>query len=369
MADPNPSEAKTAPTRAKVVPFQAKHLPEVFALYAEVFGPSGARDFEARWQWSQEANEMPDATRRWSLVDGDKVVGFLGTVPQRFRIAGRDVVVHSSCDFMVHPSHRFHGIALMKEHFRACDNSVSLDDMPATIALVKMMKAKQLGTATRWVRVLDARLARERIPRLSQVPAPLFAPATWALRAYDRARATVLLPRVRAIGHFDSRFDRFFHATVPPSAVTVVRDRAHLDWRYGAASPHKQRTIGIATDEEGELEGYVVSATSQDKSDPSGYIFELHAKNSAPAALFGALLTFACRQIRREGGQLARLHWMPSITGAPESVLLANHFRKRTHEHVLLAKFKDPALEEAASRPNVWDYGFGDAEASHSVGG
>jgi hypothetical protein len=254
----------------------------------------------------------------------------------------------------------------MREYFRTCDNCVSLDDMPATIAVLKMMKAVPVENAVRFVRVLDGRVAREKIARLARVPEIAFLPATWALAAYDAARA-VRLPRVQEVRDFDVRFDRFFAATLEARSVSLVRDSTYLAWRYGPLSPHRSRTIGVLTDAQGELEGYVVSATSPSDVDRSGYIFELHVRPGAPPDAFGALLTFASRRIRREGGHLARLHWMRSATGAPESVMHANRFARRTHEHILLVKFRDPALQALAAEASRWDYGFGDAEASHSV--
>jgi GNAT superfamily N-acetyltransferase len=364
---PEPSAAPKRAKSAKVQPFEKSHLPEVIGLYEEVFGKVGARDFAERWRWSQEENGYPAETLRWSLLDGTKLVGFLATVPQRFRVAGTEVLVHSSCDFMVHPDYRFHGIALMREYFRACDNCVSLDDMPATIAVLKMMKAVPIENAVRCVRVLDAEVAKERIPRLANVPALAFLPATLALRAYDAARA-LTLPKVREVREFDGRFDRFFAATVDARAISLVRDSRYLSWRYGPLSPHRSRTVGVIEGAQGELEGYVVSATGFSHGEPSGYIFELHVRPGAAPDVTSALLTFACRQIRREGGHLARLHWMRSATGVPESLLRTNRFSRRTHEHVLLVKFRDAALQAAAAEASRWDYGFGDAEASHSVG-
>jgi GNAT superfamily N-acetyltransferase len=369
MAEPSPPVPGAPPQRtksAKVRPFEKSHLPDVIGLYEEVFGKKGARDFAERWRWSQEENGFPTETLRWTLLDGARLVGFLATVPQRFRVAGHEVLVHSSCDFMVHPDYRFHGIALMREYFRTCDNCVSLDDMPATIAVLKMMKAVPIDNAVRYVRVLDGRVARERVRRLSRVPELAFAPATWALAAYDAGRA-LRLPRVEQVPDFDVRFDRFFSGTLEARSISLVRDSRYLSWRYGPLSPHRSRTIGIVTDRQKELEGYVVSAPSQGREDRSGYIFELHVRPGAPSSTFSALLTFACRRLRHEGCRLARLHWMRSTTGVPEAVLGANRFTRRAHQHVLLVKFRDAALQAAAAEASRWDYGFGDAEASHSV--
>src|SRR5688500_2174086 len=302
MAEPSPPEPGAPAQRAKstkVRAFEKGHLPDVIRLYEEVFGKKGARDFAERWRWSQEENGFPAETRRWSLLDGSRLVGFLATVPQRFRVAGHEVLVHSSCDFMVHPDYRFHGISLMREYFRACDNCVSLDDMPATIAVLKMMKAAPIDNAVRYVRALDGRVAREHVSRLARIPELAFVPATWALAAYDAGRA-LRLPAVEESPDFDVRFDRFFSATQEARSISLVRDSTYLAWRYGPLSPHRSRTIGIVTDRQRELEGYVVCATAASRDDRSGYIFELHVRPGAPDSTFSALLTFACRRLRRQ---------------------------------------------------------------------
>jgi hypothetical protein len=364
--DAVPEPKKSART-AKVEPFVMGQLEDVFKLYRTVFGAEGAAAFRARFRWSQEENGLPEKTLRWVLVDGPRVVGFLATIPQRFRIAGADVLVHYSCDYMVHPDYRFYGIALMREYFRACDNCVSLDDVPATIAVLKMMKAKPIAQAHRYVRVLDARAARGRVARLDSVPDAAFMPATWALAGYDLAQSA-RGPRVRELSNFDERFDRFFERTMDASAVSLVRDAAYLRWRYGASSPHRARRIGVVTDDSSELLGYVVCCASGSKSDPTGYVFELAAVPHAPASVFRALLTFASRRIRQDGGYLARMHWLPGATSVSETSLAAGHFARRKHQHVLLAKLRDESMQAKVSDPAVWRYSFGDSEASHSVG-
>ena len=367
MPEPSPPEKKKPARTAKVEPFVMSQLEDVFALYRVVFGAEGAAAFRARFRWSQQENGSERETLRWVLADGPKVVGFLATIPQRFRVAGTDVLVHYSCDYMVHPDYRFYGISLMREYFRACDNCVSLDDVPATIAVFKMMKALPVGEAHRYVRLVDARELRGRVARLDALPDLAFLPANLALAGYDRL-ATMLRPRVDELTDFDERFDRFFDRCMNPRSVSLVRDATYLRWRYGSISPHRMRRIGVVMDRSQELVGYVVCCASSSPADPTGYVFELLALPGSPDAVYGALLTFACRRIRDEGGHLARIHWVAGPTSIREPMLKASHFVRRTHQHVLFAKFRDEALQTHASDPAVGQYSFGDAEASHIFG-
>jgi hypothetical protein len=349
-----------------VSPLKPEQLEDVFALYATVFGDEAALGFRSRFKWALVDNGSPDATPKWVLLSEDRVVGFLAAIPQRFRVAGRDAVVHYSCDYMVHPAHRFHGMALMKEYFRACDNCVSLDDVPATIGVLKMMKALPIARVARFGKLLDARALPVQVPRLASVPAAVLAPATWALDLYDRLRAATL-PKVVVSPDFDKRFTRFFEQNLPADGVSLVRDHDYLNWRYGTASPQAARVITSVVDDAGELQAYAVSAPLADSPRRVGCIFELHSLPSAPAGALEALLLDAGRRLRAKGCHVVRFHLTPTPNDSIESALRYAQFGRRQAEHVFLVKFRDEALKSHAHELKHWSYSFGDSEASHGV--
>ncbi len=358
--------AKPPLTKPTVIDYQPDHHEAVFRLYAEVFGQEGSANFRARWRWSQVENQAPEETQRWVLVTNDRVVGFLATVPLPYRVGGRDVLVKYSCDFMVHPEFRFYGLALMRAYMKTCSHCVSLDDIGATIAILKMMGATPIGNSQGYARPLDTSALIRRDPRLRHLPGFALSGGDLALRTYDRARALACLSRIEEVPDFDARFDRFFWRCEAVTPVTLRRGSAFLNWRYGPNSPHAGRRIGVVLDSRGEIEGYIVACAST-AAQRWGHVFELHGLPELPRRHYAALLLFACRVLRNEGCSVLRLFHFETRTTAPVQALKEVHFMRRQHQHTLLAKFGEASLNALALDSKNWSYSFGDAEASYSL--
>lgn len=349
----------------ELLPFDKPlHFEKVLSLYADVFGAGAAVSFRARFRWSQEENLFPRDTHQWILADGADVVGFVAALPQRFRIGGRDVLAHSSSDYMVRPDHRFHGIRLMRELFRRCENCVSLDNAEATIAVLTLLKCRSVGELHRWTKVLDGRAARGRLTWAKNVPEAAFSLANAGLRVVDRARGSRAF-EVREVPAFDARFDRLFERLASRAPAMMVRGAEYLDWRYGPSSPQSRRSVGTITDPSGELLGYVVACASSD-GDHAGYVLEL-ATSEAHDEIALALLSFAIERLRERGAWLVRYHHLPSNATFSPSVLERLGFVRRQPGYRLMVKLADPSAAAIASDAQSWNYSFGDSEASHGA--
>lgn len=347
-----------------LLPFEAAlHFEQVNSLYREVFGPIAAQSFNARWRWSQEENLYPENTPRWVLTAGSRVVGFLTTIPQRYRIAGQDVVAHSTADFMVSPAYRFHGLKLIREFFRTCENSVSLDDVPDTLAVLKWMKCTSVGVMHRHVKVLDARLLRSRAAWAARVPDAAFLPINLGLRAFDRALTAGRAGKPKLTPSFDARFDRFSDRLAEKLAAVMVRDVPYLNWRYGPKSPHANRKIGVVVDAAGELEGFVVVCRSGD-AEHTGFILDLETLPPGNPDVTAALLRFAVDRLREDGAWSVRYHRLVALSAAPSPLLKQFRFSRRKARHELVVKFRQEAVFRAAKDIDRWSYSFGDSEAS-----
>jgi hypothetical protein len=341
-------------------PYDANDFEKVLALYAEVFGQVAALAFERRFQWSQIENMSPESSPKWVLEQGGAIVGFLGTVPVPYVVNGTRVLTHSTCDYMVKPTVTFHGIKLMREAFKHC-SVVSLDDIPATIAVSKFLKARSVAIMERHVKVLDARLLARKYPGVKKLPHLLFWPSRVALAVPDRPRA-LLAPRARTLTEgFDARFDRLFQRCLAASSkrACVVKDARYLTWRYGPRSPHSQCVVGVIGNGDG-IDGYVVCGLSND-DEHTGFILDLvTAPDALPGAVDG-LVAFALKTLRRLGAWLVRWH---VLADDDQSALARWGFRRRAAKHELLVRLQDPNLEQSAS---AWAQQFGDTEASHGA--
>ncbi len=358
--------ASANPKKIAVRPFEPGMRDEVFSLHAEVFGARASQAFQARWRWSQEENLFPSRTPKWVLVDGGGVVGFVGTVPQLFRIGGRNVLTHTTSDYMVAPAYRFHGIQLMRACVAQGENHLSLDNVDATVSVLKFLRFQPVAVMHRFVKVLDGNFLRERVAWARRVPSVAWRPVNLLLRARERVTVPVEQSRAVRLDDFDVRFDRFFDAEAARFAAIQVRNADYLRWRYGPNSPHRGRAIGAVLDDQGELSGYVVTLLSGDE-ERSGFILELATRDLGDLDAMSALLRFAVRQLRSEGAWTVRLHRLESALAIPEWLLRAWDFQKRADTYQLLARISDPEAMVIARNAQRWNFSFGDAEASHGI--
>ncbi len=360
------SAVSEQPKKIRVQPFEPALRDQVFALHAKVFGARESQAFRARWRWSQVENLFPAQTRRWVLLDRDRVVGFVGTVPQLFRIAGRDVLTHTSSDFMVAPAYRFHGIQLMRACAESCENHLSLDNVDATLAVLKFLRFEPVSTMHRYVKVLDGNFARARLAWAERMPSFAWRPVNLLVRGRDHLCVPQERCKAVLLDDFDARFDRFFEKEAARCASIQVRNCEYLRWRYGPTSPHARRRVGVVLDAQGELSGYVITFLSGD-AERSGYILELSTKNERNLEVTSALLRFAVRQLRSQGAWTVRLHQLATGASVPDSLLRAWNFQRRGDTYQLLARLADPKVMGIARNPRSWRMSFGDAEASHGL--
>lgn len=358
---------------ADVRPFQEADREQVYDLYKEVFGEYGKRfgedwprAFRSRWQWAQQENLYPQDSPRWVLTSGEGVVGFLATIPVPYWINGTSVIAHTPCDYMVHPDHRFHGIKLMRKFFRSCDNCVTCDDIPATIKLTQWLGAKPVGQLVRYVKILDGR-ALGRRQGWSRVPASVLWMMTQGLRWSDRLWRIDdgFAGKVELLDHFDWRFDHFFNRVSGLTRATALRNTQFLKWRYGNTSPHARREIGVATDANSGLIGYVIFYLSGGPS-RIGYVLDLQVLpfNNVKAAT--ALLGYAVERLRGKGAWTVRYYHVSSPFNPPDEMLNRYGFVPRGG-YQLLVKFRDERLAATACSQSSWNYSYGDSEASHAA--
>lgn len=360
------SESNGSGPKIRLADLEPGHWSQVYQLYREVFGERWEREFKTRRQWAHDDNLLPEQTRGWVLLDGGSVVGFLMTIPMVYKVGNVPVVAHTPADYMVHPNYRFHGIKLMKEFFRSCENCVTCDDMRATVRVLEWMGAERAGVLVRYRKMLDARVLRSR-DQFTKIPTPLWWPVTMALRVRDiiRSRRRAGKLAVQKVTNFDDRFSRFSEILAESVPVMLVRDSKFFDWRYGDRSPHAGRQIGIVTGENNELAGYVVFHVSEGPNH-TGYILDLQTLPTNNKQVATALMNHATSQMRKQGAWTVRYYVLPSQFALPEQMLRELGFVRRGGYH-FITKFANEALAAVARTQANWNYSFGDSESSHAL--
>jgi hypothetical protein len=338
------------------------------ALYARTFGETARRHFEARYAWSHRFNLAPEQTRAWVLrADGRPVVGFLASLPLPYRVFGQRLWAWTTADFMVDPSASFHGLTLLREAFKHCPRQVSLDDVPATKALLGVMKAKPAGEVVRWARPLDLRVARGRLAWADRMPEALLAAGRPLLRVADRLRRPRGLRETVEV-FFDERFDRFAERHCGVSDASVYRDAAWYRWRYGPMSPQRAVRALALLDDAGELEAYTVIATGSTATPKAAWVLELCGRAGTGVAAWQALLVGAIRAARATG---AHVLYAPTQQGATtrEQALERLGFLRREHRSTLFVRPApgDEARLATQLLDGPWNIQYADAEQSHGA--
>src|SRR5918994_1277648 len=362
--------------------------------------------YSSVYRWF-ESHPLGNEMHRWVAVaddgqNGSQVVGHLAATPQYYRIGGQRVVAYTPCDYMVHSQHGFQALSLMRTFFRATENCVACDMVPAVIAVESRLGAEVAGQLQYAAKLLNvSRLPVPSIPspvrRLLNLQqsvtargyasrpeaephnaeehvAPLVRPRApipasvkellnEGLRMVDEALSSGFGGDLRAemLKGFDESFDELFEKIAAQVPCVPEKDSAFLHWRYGPGSPQTPVTI-LGVREGGTLLGYavlMVTSTGQD-----GNVLDL---TTLPERrdVARALLRESVRFFRRVGVQIVRYRFLESSTSPRSSDLRRlGFFYRKGRRHSLLVKFADRDLHNTANDTANWSYTVGDGEAS-----
>src|SRR3954447_20245667 len=101
--------------------------------------------YSSAYRWFG-SHPLGNELHRWvAVTDDGQVVGHLAATPQYYRVGGQRVVAHTPCDYMVHPRHGFQALSLMRAFFRATQNCVACDMVPAVIGVETRLGAEVAG--------------------------------------------------------------------------------------------------------------------------------------------------------------------------------------------------------------------------------
>jgi hypothetical protein len=360
--------------------------------------------YSSAYRWFK-SHPLGNEMYRWvAVADGCQVVGHLAATPQYYRINGQRVVAHTPCDYMVHSRHGFQALSLMRAFFRATENCVACDMVPAVIKVESRLGAEVVGQLQYAAKLLNvSRLPVPSIPspmrRLlnleeqempargyaihtgaesqdaeEQVASPLVRPRlpiptpakkllNGGLQMVDEALGNGVGSDLRAevIEEFDESFDELFEKVASKVSCTPEKDSAFLRWRYGPGSP--QFPVAVLGVKEGEtLLGYavlMVTLTGQD-----GNVLDL-ATLPERRDVAQALLRESVRFFRQAGVEIIRYRFLESPTSPRSSDLRRlGFFYRKGRRNSLLVKFADRDLHKMANDVANWSYTVGDGEAS-----
>ena len=353
---PEPPRAEAGPSGLTLRAAAPADAEGIAALFADVFRRGCSAD-RVRWKLF----ETPAAVAQPSFValcDG-RVVGQYAATPTRFWAGGRERVGLHGCDVMTAPSFRRRGV------LTSLGERAHAEWRGAGLAFVTGLANAAWGTrsaALGWVEVFPLRwmvalLAPERVAAL-RTGVPALARLKGAGRAWS-ALATFRAERdrsvsVEAAASAGPELDELWEACRGTLDLSVVRDRAWVDWRYVRAPGTPYRLLVARRG--GRAVGYAVF-TITDAERGHGVLAELFAARGDEGAR-AELLRAASGALRDAGAVRVSTLALPGSTEA-RSLLRAGFFPRARYMFEVVPLAADVPVETLSS-PALWMLAPGD---------
>ena len=199
--------------------------------------------------------------------DADRPIGCVGIGSRWLHLGDRRVRAGRFADLAVDRNHRT-GLpalrlvdAIVRHAAVSCELAYGFPNVKA-VAVFKRAGCHELGTMTRYVRVLRSRAYLERALGHGVFLAAVAGVADFGLSAAARFSARRVPDELELcrLDDFDERFDRLFEVARTRHAIVSDRGADVLRWRFLRVPDHAYRICALR-DRDGELHAYAVVRT------------------------------------------------------------------------------------------------------------
>ena len=290
-------------TSLEIVRRRPEHDPELFALYAEVFGGGNLERSRKRydWQYFENPNTPEDGPVIWMAREGDTLLGQMATMPFPMWWGDREVRASAGNDYFVRKSAqgRGIGIALSNKWADEVDVALALGLTPSSYPLFKKLFT-DVGPVPSFLKILDPlKVARKKWgPVLGTVAGPFLGLGLTLLSGNPVRKDGV---DVRGVGEFSDEYDDLWLRARASYASCVRRDARYLRWKY-LACPFREYRV-LEARKAGTLSGYAVIRDEGDSSFKRGVIADLFSDTTdletQDALIASALADFSVRGLAR----------------------------------------------------------------------
>jgi GNAT superfamily N-acetyltransferase len=250
----------------------------------------------ADFVWRHDQNPAGQAIIPVIRDDQGEVVGFIWVVPVRVRVRGRDCLMATGTNLVIHPEYR-NGLGytklirrfqqVFKDHDIALHYSFVSEDTyrrrqeqaPHTVSSISLL-VKPLEFETLAQTYFAEGWQRSIIKGFGLLVSPFL------FRQQPLASAGAIT--VQAAEQFTQDFDKFWDENCDKYPVMVVRDRAYLSWRFAPVSG-RQYYILIARSQE-QMLGYAVLRNCTIRGVRTGLIVDFLVTDDPLGELAGAYL-------------------------------------------------------------------------------
>lgn len=314
------------------------------------------------WRWKYFANPAGPACIIVAQEE-ERIVGTLGVLPIRMRVAGRVLTAGQQVDAEILPEHRRGGLYFQMAEMvgkeadaREIAFGLGFATEETKQLSVEFLGFSLVGPVGRFVRVLDYS------HYLTQVLGGPAGDALGWLRGRSRGGGLrehfPLGKGVTPIDRFDVRFDGLA-AELSLASISTVRDSAYLNWRYADCPIVAYRRYAVET--HGVLRGFVVFHRSETEESSRGILDEMVC---APDDLETAqrLLSAAAGMLRAEGAVNVTC-WLPPGHPLAERLRESGFRSREAHISLIVIPREGAGLDlEHLRDERSWYYMLGDSD-------
>jgi GNAT superfamily N-acetyltransferase len=262
-------------TSLEIVRRRPEHDPELFALYAEVFGDGNLERSRRRyeWQYFENPNTPSDGPVIWTAREGDTLLGQMATMPLPMWWGDREVRASAGNDYFVRKSAqgRGIGIALSNRWADEDDVALALGLTPSSYPLFRKLFT-DVGPVPSYLKILDATaVAKKKWGTVAgAVAGPLLG---LGLSLISRSPGQAKDVEVQPVEAFSDEYDDLWLKARASFATCVRRDARYLRWKFLACPFRAYRVLEAR--KSGALSGYAVLRDEGDAAFTRGVIADL----------------------------------------------------------------------------------------------
>jgi GNAT superfamily N-acetyltransferase len=262
-------------TSLEIVRRRPEHDPELFELYAEVFGEGNLQRSRRRydWQYFENPNTPPDGPVIWMAREGGILLGQMATMPFPMWWGDREVKASAGNDYFVRKSAqgRGIGIALSNRWADEVDVALALGLTPSSYPLFRKIFT-DVGPVPSFLKILDANAVARR--KWGAVGGAIAGPLLGlGLSLISRRTSPPSEIEVRPVQAFSDEYDDLWMKARASYTTCVRRDARYLRWKYLACPFREYRVLEARKAD--ALMGYAVLREEGDASFRRGVIADL----------------------------------------------------------------------------------------------
>jgi hypothetical protein len=343
---------------------------EVYAMNRRLGQGTDSTDNWVRLWQDNPAVHTGKAAQRigWVLMDAQKIVGFLGSIPLLYQFQGRTLIVAATCRFAIEQGYRGLSHLLVNSFFRQKGVDLFLNTT-ATVGAGKMMTAlraspvpqRDYGRVLFWVlqptQFAEAVLRRASSSRV--LSAVMSAPGGLLIRseaALRRRRPTLSVPgydvRESSLENVGPEFSRFWEERAREAPYLFAhRTPEILRWHFSAPGSRKTTTV-LSCSHDDRLLGYaIIRHDPPQEGFRRSLIADLMVK-SEDRALIMSLISAAHESSAKAGSHVLEVLGFPQIIR--DVCLQANPYWRDYPACPYFYKVRERELQEQLKTEDAW---------------